>query len=1551
MHSFRQSCGRILVLLSFFALLALPVFGQTGPHIPLQEPQLLPVNPAASQSLPQALVNGQGQPLSMSFGDYDQDGIDDLAVGYASSGAGIVAIFSGNVDAFAPQSHASWGAIAANSFPIPFTGVTSTFSTPTRPDFLVSGQFANHGLGLVSAARGDNTLYFFAGDGHGHFAAPQSVALPEMRTVTALAAGRFGPGTAPSSLLVGTNGATGAAPALLLYTGSGNGLSLTASYPLQAPVTAFAFGDLNGDSLTDAVMISGGNLLALYATSAGQPAAAPSSVALSFTATAIATGLFVHDRDPHLQMAILSPDGSVHIVAHRGFDSRGWSSTDLTALRQARLHKSPSPSGHTVYVPGGEGWQEIETFSSVAPFGAGVPPLLLRTRISDHAADDLIVLNSAAGQLSMISHANVPLNAAAFTPGQKSIRAYSAGAPVAATAMHLNAEGRLGVVVLHQGQTAPSTMAPLADFVFTVNTMIDTVDVNPGDGICADSAGRCSLRAAVMESNKAASGGSTIMLPQGVYTLTIPGIDGSDASTGHLDLVDGITIVGENPTTTVIQAGTQVGSNGIPNGIDKVFSINAAAVPGFDANLSNLTIRYGLNVSGLNPFGGAFDWDAGTDGTGTLKITNCRIVNNATVITDSPPLADGGGISLTNEFPGAATTGSVTISDTTITSNIAQDIGGGVFVGGLPMTMSNTQISNNQAIDDPSSQKLGLGGGQQAGGGIFIGGPGVGQIIIQNSTVSGNQAGTQGGGIFTNAGPLISGSTIDSNQAGQSGGGVFSNLVNETAVVTGTNITSNTATGNGGGIEVDSSSQGNNLTIKFSRIAGNKAAAGSGLNNISGSVAATDNWWGCNQGPTAAPCDLLTNAGTASFSPWLVLQNNANPNALSANFTSILTAGFLQDSTGATITADNLGAFAGVPISFQNAINGAITNAQPAIQASGTATATFTGTTPGTGQADAVVDGFHATANVAIADCAGDYILSSALPQTVLAGGTATYALSVNPLSGFNGKVVFQNVIGLPGGATASFSPTSITTSGISTLTIGTTSFTPAGNYSLTVTSACGSKANATGVNLNVQNFTLSATAISQAIPPGSSASSTVSVAAQNGFTGNVSFSVSGLPKGATYSFNPPSLTTSGSSVLTIFTPVSMPAGANVFTINAVSNGLQQSDTAVIVTSGFSLTAAPSSRTVARGATASYQMNAFPIGGFNGPITLNVSGLPSGATFSPVSIPGPEAFTLSIFTTASTPAGASSPVVTGSSGTITAATNIALLATSAAAPAISSIAPAEVLAEGPTFSLAVNGSNFPADAVVRINGLARPTSVVNSGQLIAAIFATDITASSHQDITVFSPSSGVFSDATPLTVFRYGDLNFDNTVNIQDLVLLSNLISGNLPGFDTTPADVYQDGVIDTADLTTLANFIAGNIHHLPVTPVGDFLISASSASQSVTAGSNSSLTISTADFDGFIGTVKLSITGLPAGATASFAPTSIAGNGSSTLTISTSSAPAGNYALTITGTSGSRVHSTGLTLSITAVDQPPPPPPPDPCNPNTGVVMGSLCPVLQIDN
>lgn len=69
---------------------------------------------------------------------------------------------------------------------------------------------------------------------------------------------------------------------------------------------------------------------------------------------------------------------------------------------------------------------------------------------------------------------------------------------------------------------------------FTVNSFLDAVDANPGDGLAQDTAGLTTLRAAIMEAN-ARAGDDSVNLPAGVYTLTITG-SGEDASaTGDLD--------------------------------------------------------------------------------------------------------------------------------------------------------------------------------------------------------------------------------------------------------------------------------------------------------------------------------------------------------------------------------------------------------------------------------------------------------------------------------------------------------------------------------------------------------------------------------------------------------------------------------------------------------------------------------------------------------------------------------------------------------------------------------------------------------------------------------------------------------------------------------------------------------------------------------------------------------------------------------------------------------------------------------------------------------
>jgi hypothetical protein len=169
--------------------------------------------------------------------------------------------------------------------------------------------------------------------------------------------------------------------------------------------------------------------------------------------------------------------------------------------------------------------------------------------------------------------------------------------------------------------------------------------------------------------------------------------------------------------------------------------------------------------------------------------------------------------------------------------------------------------------------------------------------------------------------------------------------------------------------------------------------------------------------------------------------------------------------------------------------------------------------------------------------------------QPVSVGGAANYTVTVTPLNGFSGTVNFS-VTGLPTGATASFAPPSVTVSGYAsasaTMTVTTSSATPAARRSLTVTGTFSGASSVASVTLVVTDFMLDLSPASQTVPPSGSATYTVNVTAVNGFSGTVSFSpsgVMGLPTGTTASFNPASVTGAGSTMMTVTTSSATPNG------------------------------------------------------------------------------------------------------------------------------------------------------------------------------------------------------------------------------------------------------------------------------------------------------------------------------------------------------------------------------------------------------------------------
>lgn len=132
----------------------------------------------------------------------------------------------------------------------------------------------------------------------------------------------------------------------------------------------------------------------------------------------------------------------------------------------------------------------------------------------------------------------------------------------------------------------------------------------------------------------------------------------------------------------------------------------------------------------------------------------------------------------------------------------------------------------------------------------------------------------------------------------------------------------------------------------------------------------------------------------------------------------------------------------------------------------------------------------------------------------------------------------------------------------------------------------------------------------------------------------------------------------------------------------------------------------------------------------------------------------------------------------------------------------------------------------------------------------------------------------------------------------------------------SVPSGIYAATITGTGSgITRIApvSLVITNI------PVPNFTISASPSSQTIAAGGSTTYTATIGSVNGFAGSVALSVTGLPSGATAGFSPASVTGSGSSTLTVTTTSAtPAGSYTLTVKGTSGSLSHTATVTLVVT---------------------------------
>ncbi|MGK7945323.1 MAG: choice-of-anchor Q domain-containing protein [Microcystaceae cyanobacterium] len=262
----------------------------------------------------------------------------------------------------------------------------------------------------------------------------------------------------------------------------------------------------------------------------------------------------------------------------------------------------------------------------------------------------------------------------------------------------------------------------------------------------------------------------------------------------------------------------------------------------------NISVEQGGGVSNLGGFIGIDSTtisnnQAGNDGGGianeglcgcaTVTITNSQISGNT---SDD----EGGGIY--NNY------GSLEIYGTTISDNQAGDDGGGIATYNGESTIVESIISGNIAIDDGggiandsaftaiyhSSIYNNVAG--EYGGGVYSDGSLYGaRLLVERTTISGNQASDGSGGGIANqydSDAIIVESTISGNMAlgttNPADGGGINNYQADLGVY-GSTISNNYAYENGGGIWTGSDPDDFQTAIVNSTISGNDAYIGGGL--------------------------------------------------------------------------------------------------------------------------------------------------------------------------------------------------------------------------------------------------------------------------------------------------------------------------------------------------------------------------------------------------------------------------------------------------------------------------------------------------------------------------------------------------------------------------------------------------------------------------------------------------------------------------------------------------------------------------------------------------
>ncbi len=289
-------------------------------------------------------------------------------------------------------------------------------------------------------------------------------------------------------------------------------------------------------------------------------------------------------------------------------------------------------------------------------------------------------------------------------------------------------------------------------------------------------------------------------------------------------------VVFDAPATITLQSTIVLGSDHTLRGVTDGDGAPLVTLDGANAIDRLMSIKDGVTVT-LDSLGFARAAQLAITNQGDLTVKNSVVTGNGHNVPAGQETWGGGIFSVL---------GSLTIEDSIISDNRAT-LGGGVYAASGTVTITGSTLELNQADKEGAgayvhadaslaierSSLLDNHAGEQ-GGGVGT----HGDLVVVNSTFSGNRADTYGGaGINVNLGGKLnmSGSLLHANVGNLNGGGLFNN--GEATIVNST-LTANEAMR--GGAIFSSSNAAAVTRLSFSTVAWNSAVTRAGASGIVG---------------------------------------------------------------------------------------------------------------------------------------------------------------------------------------------------------------------------------------------------------------------------------------------------------------------------------------------------------------------------------------------------------------------------------------------------------------------------------------------------------------------------------------------------------------------------------------------------------------------------------------------------------------------------------------------------------------------------------------------